>query len=540
MRSVPAAIPAASGEAQAPCRVGAGPVPARLLAVVVARCLALALLLALTGCAGLRDDYPRPTSFAVVDYQQTGLARLFEAAAAAHPDQSGFALIRRGRQAFNARIALTDLAEKSLDLQYFIWEDDATGHILAERLVRAADRGVRVRVLVDDVLLSGRDSTIAALDAHPNIDIRIFNPFTDRDFHVLDYVVDMSRVNHRMHNKTMIVDNAVAIVGGRNVGDIYFQVATEANYRDLDVVAAGPIVREISSVFDHFWNGEWSVPIGALVDRSPGPEDLRAATDRLRQRIAGEEYPYPLERDVGDLQGELIAVRDQFAWAPGEIVWNDPAGMHDGAGGGAIFRRLYEEIATLEKELLIESAYFVLRQRGLDEAKALHDRGVRVRILTNSLASNDVLTAHAGYAKFRKELVASGVELHEMRADAGTIRKRLFFSRSRAALHAKAVIFDRRAVFIGSYNLDPRSADINTEAGLYIESPELASQLAEYMDEATRPENSYRVMLDAQGSLIWLAEVDGKQVQYHSDPESSPQRRFLAGLIGLLPIQDQL
>ncbi len=332
----------------------------------------------------------------------------------------------------------------------------------------------------------------------------------------------------------------MAIVGGRNVGDIYFQVASDANYRDLDIAAAGPVVREISDVFDYFWNGAWAVPIAALVDRPYDESDLQAFTATLRQQIQEAGYPYPLDQDVGQLQDQLASVRDDFVWAHGQIIWNDPSQALSGEKGGAIFQGFYKKLASVQKELLIESAYFVVRERGVEAAAALHERGVRVRILTNSLASNDMLSAHAGYAKHRKELVENGVELYEMRADPGTIRKSLFFARSRAALHAKALVFDRQSVFIGSYNLDPRSADINTEAGLYVESPELAGQLATFMDEAARPENSYHVILDADGSLVWVTEIDGKEVRYHEDPDASFQKRLVSGFLGLLPIQDQL
>ena len=238
-------------------------------------CFLLLLIgLLFTGCASVPRDYPRTSSTAFQDYQDTSVGQLFEEAAVQHPGESGFSIIRYGRPAFTARIELTELAEKSLDLQYYIWEADATGRILAERLIRAADRGVRVRILVDDINLAGRDAAVAAMDAHPNIEIRVFNPFANRDARVFDFAFDLDRVNHRMHNKIMVMDNAVAIVGGRNIGNHYFGVATDANFRDLDIAAAGPVVREISKVFDYFWNGDWAVPISALVERPYKKSDL--------------------------------------------------------------------------------------------------------------------------------------------------------------------------------------------------------------------------------------------------------------------------
>jgi putative cardiolipin synthase len=246
----------------------------------------LSVLLILTGCATtLPTDVQRTPSTAFGNYNATSTGQLFEEAALEHPGKSGFAIIRKGRPAFTGRIAMTAMAEKTLDLQYYIWEPDTTGRILALRLVEAADRGVRVRILVDDNTLSGRDSPIAAVDAHPNIEIRIFNPFAHRGSRLFGFLTDLDRVNHRMHNKLVVVDNAFAIVGGRNIGDHYFGVQTEANFRDLDIAAAGPIVREVSGVFDRFWNGDWSYPISTLVDRTYTEADLRDTVATLSEMI---------------------------------------------------------------------------------------------------------------------------------------------------------------------------------------------------------------------------------------------------------------
>ncbi len=493
-----------------------------------------------TSCAALPEDYPRTNSTAFPDYSSTSVGEFFEEAAVQHPDESGFAIIRRGRRAFTARVALTELAEKSLDVQYYIWEADATGRILADRLVQAADRGVRVRILVDDINSSVRDETVASIDAQPNIEIRIFNPFGNRHMRAFDFLIDLNRINHRMHNKLMVMDNAVAIVGGRNIGDHYFGVATDANFRDLDIAAAGPVVRDTSKVFDHFWNGDWAVPISALVKRPHTEADLKAFLEASRKRTAEEDYPYPLDQDVDDLKSELTSIRDQLIWAPGRIVWDDPAAIKKGIRQGAMIQAFYRKMETLQRELLIESAYFVTQDRGIEDMKKLTERGVRVRVLTNSLASNDVVAAHAGHAKRREQLIANGMELYELRPDAGAIKQRVFSGDSKAALHTKAVVFDREAVFIGSFNLDPRSANINTEAGLYVESPELAQQVIAYMNEGVEPENSYRVLLDEDEDLIWITEIDGKEVQYHEEPETSFGQRFLSGFVEMLPLEHQL
>lgn len=496
--------------------------------------------LLLAGCASVPRDYPRSASVAFEDHRSTAIGRYVARSAARHPGESGFAIIRLGRRAFTTRVALTQLAEKTLDLQYYIWEADATGRILAEQLLQAADRGVRVRVLLDDISFAGRDEVIASLDAHPNIEIRMFNPFAHRGMRGLDFLVNFARVNHRMHNKIMIMDNAVAIVGGRNIGDHYFQVHTDANFRDLDAVAGGPVVREISSVFDHFWNGDWAVPVDALADRPYTGADLRQARATLTERSARDNYPYPIDRDVAELKAALRAEVDGLVWAPGRIVWDDPAEIVTTGGTSRMLDALHRRVAALHTELLIESPYFVPRNRGIETMKALHERGVRMRVLTNSLAANDVLAAHAGYADRRKQVLESGVELYELRADAGAIKKRLAFFDAKAALHAKVMVFDRQAVFVGSFNLDPRSADINTEAGLYVESPELAAEVIAWMDEGVLPTNSYRVLLDDDGDLRWLSEDNGTTVRLDTDPGSTAWQRFATGVIRILPVENQL
>ena len=278
-----------------------------------------------------------------------------------------------------------------------------------------------------------------------------------------------------MHNKLMVADNAAAIVGGRNIGDIYYGVDTIANYRDLDVLAVGPVVRDLSGVFDRYWNSPSTVPIAAIVDRAHDAADLDAIRIRLREAIAAADYPYPIDQDLGQLAAQGAELRDNLVWAHGYIVADDPESIAPGKESDDVMAFIRERIAHLKAELLVESPYFVLPAGAQATVKALHERNVRVRVLTNSLASNDMLPAHSGYAKTRRRLLENGMELYELRPDTDAFRPgwSLLSGRSRAALHAKAMAFDGEAVFIGSFNLDPRSAVINTEAGLYIESAEL-------------------------------------------------------------------
>ncbi|MEJ2516270.1 MAG: phospholipase D family protein [Gammaproteobacteria bacterium] len=477
---------------------------------------------------------------AFTEYESTAIGKRLAEMAEQHPGESGFAIIRYGQPALAARIALADLAEKTLDVQYYIWEADETGRILAERLYRAAERGVRVRVLLDDINLSGRDARIAALDSHPNLEIRIFNPFKNRKFRFLDFIADLGRVNHRMHNKMMIMDNALSLVGGRNVGSHYFEAHSQSNFRDLDIVGAGPIVRETSEVFDRFWNGPWAIPMAEVVGQTQAPDAHKAAIQAIRDQMAADNYPLPTETEVRALMDRLDQIFEDLVWAPGKIVWEDPTSIYEGVKQGRMNAALHERMEQLDTELLIESAYFVPRDRGVAAAAALRDRGVDVRVLTNSLSSNDVLAAHAGYAKYRNALLDAGVELYELRPYPGPIEKKVVSGRSKAALHTKAIVFDRKDVFIGSFNLDPRSSMINTEAGIYVESPELARQVIDYMAEGVSPENAFRVVDTGNGELQWIIEEDGQRVTFDTDPDSTWFQRWLASLIAILPIEEQL
>ena len=489
-----------------------------------------------------RPGYPRTLSTAFEDPASTRLGQFFGPAADQHPGLSGFNLLSQGREAFIARLALADLAERSLDMQYYVWDGDTTGRIIVEHVMKAAERGVRVRLLVDDPFYKASDSVKAALDAHPNVEIRLFNPLSNRRWSALDFIVDFGRVNRRMHNKLMVVDNAAAIVGGRNIGDFYYGVNTIANYRDLDVLVVGPVVRDLSGVFDRYWNSTSTVPIAAIVDRAHGAADLDAILVRLRKAIAEDDYPYPIDQDLDELAARGVELRDNLVWAHGRTIADDPEAIARGKESDDVIEFIRGRIAHLKEELLVESPYFVLPAGAQATVKALHERNIRVRVLTNSLASNDMLPAHSGYAKTRRRLLENGMELYELRPDTDAFRPgwSLRSGRSQAALHTKAMVFDREAVFIGSFNLDPRSAVINTEAGLYIESPELADRLMAYMATGVMPANSYRVLLDPNGAIVWETLRDGQRVRYRDEPETGFRRRFVANLLKFLPIDSQL
>src|SRR5262245_5884141 len=311
----------------------------------------------LSGCANRVDwDYPRSPSSAFSEPQATTVGALFQEAAARHPAQSGFALLLQGHRAFTARLAMADLAEKTLDVQYYIWDSDTTGRIMAEHLIRAADRGVRVRLLLDDHYQSEEnDLKVAALDAHANIEVRIFNPVENRRWRTLSFLSEFSRANHRMHNKLFIADNAVGIVGGRNIADVYFGVRPDSNFRDLDVAMAGPIVRDLSASFDVFWNSKWSIPAGAIVSQKVTKQEYLAAKKRLDENITAAGYPYPVNESVADLRNRLAEIRDKFIWAPGRVYAENPSRVDAEDGGKVIYQALRERVQQTKHELLIES-----------------------------------------------------------------------------------------------------------------------------------------------------------------------------------------
>lgn len=492
-----------------------------------------------------------PPTQALASPEDTGLGRLFAAEAARRgPDRSGFALLTSGPEAFVTRRALAALAERTLDVQYYVWEADTSGRLLLAALVGAADRGVRVRVLLDDINTGGRDPDLALVDAHPNVEVRLFNPFTDRAYRVTDVALDFDRVNHRMHNKAFVADNAAAVVGGRNVGDHYFVADERANFRDLDLLAAGPVVRELSASFDDFWNSRRSVPVRAVVRERPDEQEIGELASRLAAATggAGAALPFEAGTEPDDPAGLARVLPSRLTWGEATVVADRPDKAE--AARPSIVERLRTALrGSLREELLLEVAYFIPGQAGTERLCSLVARGVRVRVLTNSLASNDVALAHAGYAKYRPPLLRCGVELHELRPDARFVRREWTWisGRSTANLHTKAFVVDRHTVVVGSLNLDPRSADINTEIAVVVESPELARRVAAFILAGTTPENAYRLGLDPAGrggagrGLTWTAaDDDGPPVVLRREPRVARWRALASRLLSALPVEGQL
>jgi putative cardiolipin synthase len=495
----------------------------------------------MVSCSNLPSGHPKTVSTAFPSPSDTEVGGVFEREARRHPGKSGFAIIAGNREAFTGRVALARFAEKSLDIQYFIWSADTIGQMLGAQIVDAAERGVRVRFLLDDINFKKRDSAIAAVSAHPNVEVRIFNPARHRSLRGLEFVSSFSRLNRRMHNKIMVMDNACAIVGGRNIADEYFGLGEKQNNRDLDIVATGPIVREISNSFDEFWNSAEAVPIESLVGKEFSMEDFSKRLEVMRSQIHPERYPFPLESDLATLRKRIDQMQLSLLWAPGRVMHDSIRSMESDEGP-TLHDDLSVAISTAKSELLIESAYFVMTDDGLEMERELTGRGVKIRVLTNSLASNNVIAAQAGHSKRRKELVRAGVDLFEFRPDAECVRSTVAPQgrESTTTLHTKALVIDETRAFVGSYNLDPRSASINSEIGIMVESDVFARQVKAFLDQGVDPENAYHVVEGERGRLRWEATIGGQEKIWSEDPETSVVKRMKAGVISLLPIQNQL
>jgi len=511
------------------------------------------LLASLASCAYARVDERAPTR-AFDRPAETALGRRFAPALAAHPGLSGLHVLRSGLDAFAARMGLIEKAERSLDLQVYIFRDDVTGRLVLGRLLAAAERGVRVRLLLDDLGTKGLDETLAAADAHPGLEVRLFNPFARGPLpglaRALDGLARPRRLNHRMHNKLLTADGAAGIVGGRNVADEYFDARADVNFADLDLLAVGPVVDELGQSFDEYWNSPYAVPLDGWERLRAGPEALARLEGELAAHLeAQRSSPYAERLRGSDLVQAAASGELALLWARAHAVADLPAKIEargDEVAATLLTTRMGPLLPDARSELLIVSPYFVPRASGVERLTALAVRGVRVRILTNSLAATDVAAVHAGYAPCRRALLAGGVELFELRPSSGALIERHhrgLFGSSQASLHAKTFTIDRRTVFVGSLNLDPRSVVLNTEQGLVVDSPELAADLARDFETLAGPELSYRLAImtaDHLPRLVWHGADDGRAFERRADPETSAWKRLSVCLLQLLPIQGQL
>ena len=517
------------------------------------------IVLVLGGCASIPpgSSFPKTPSVAFDHPEQTSLGRKFADAAREHGDNSGFRIVTKGIDGFLIRAQMIDSAERAIDLQYFFFSNDETGRLLAQALLRAADRGVRVRILVDDAETIDGNKKIAALQAHPNIEVRIFNPLVYRGsvdlFRFTEFVFNKSRLDYRMHNKLFVVDNAVALIGGRNVGDGYFQVDVDVQFGDDDVFCVGPVVKQLSATFDDYWNSTLAIPSAALAPTSS--TNLSACRQELAE-------PHQTRRvDNIDLSGRIatgmplaaIVSGDlPLAWANAQVLCDSP--YKSSVEKGEIVGKLMHQdvalrMAEVQSELLMVTPFVIPGDEGMRLLRDLMERNVRIRILTNSFESAYMQVAQAGYMHYRLPLLEFGVELYEVRARLGSSKgsgeSKKMTRFGNYSLHAKLFVFDRKSVFIGSMNFDQRSMHLNTEVGLIIDSPELAQQVVKRFEAMADLKNSYTLMLQGSSSLgkphlLWRTQEDGKIVEYTTEPARSAWQRFKVNSLSLLPLDKEL
>ncbi|AKC88025.1 phospholipase D-like domain-containing protein [Pseudoxanthomonas suwonensis] len=501
--------------------------------------LALACLLA--GCAGLPPRAELPLEQALPAATDGVIAERVAAATAAHPGKSGFHLVADGTEAYALRAYSAQAATRSLDLQTYIWHDDLTGRLLARQALLAADRGVRVRILVDDLDARAKNAGLAALDAHPRVEVRLYNPTASRSGTLGkagEFATGFKRLNHRMHNKSWIADGRLALVGGRNLGNEYFGASDGPNFVDLDVLMAGPVVAEVVANFDRFWNSPSNYPIAQLSPEAASETALARLRRVLEESVAaldGSGYAQVLREDPS--VQDLLAGDTRLHWsAHWRFVSDDPmkAGLPP-EQRSEVVRALLPEIGSTRQRLLVVSPYFVPGERGTRELLDAAARGVDVRVLTNSLAANDVAAVHGGYSPYRKPLLAGGVRLWELKPGGAPARFSLAGS-SGSSLHTKSMVFDGDRAFVGSYNLDPRSTSLNCEQGVLVGHPELAAELAALFARQTEADLAWSVALEPGGGLRWS---DGSDA-WTRDPAATASQRAMAWLMRLLPVESQL
>jgi len=485
-------------------------------------------------------DLPeRCDSYRFADTDGTLLGSAVSAWMSTSAGPCGVFRLQLGIDALCLRLGLIDKAERSIDIQSYLIRDDLSGNLIALKLIEAADRGVRVRLLMDDALTEPIDGGLLSLNDHINIEVRVFNPFPRRRSRLISFIANFNILNRRMHNKSFTVDNQVTIVGGRNLADEYYQTSVKSEFLDEDIAAIGPVVDDVSDGFDEYWNTKEAIPISVF--------DKYLSHQALNETIAaGHRYieshrDSPVVRGLNEhLVGQLVDGTLPWVSAGTELVLDHP----DRVRGlvrrqiGDVTERLIKIVSSARKEVVVVSPYFVPQREGVDFFAALARKGVRVVILTNSLASTNHSSVHAVYARYRKPLLRQGIELYELRAieDGGVVGD---VDPARLTLHSKVAIVDRLTAFVGSFNLDPRSLYINTELGMVVESGEIAEAMAASGLESLQT-MAYRLQLNGRGRINWHYVSNGLELVARTEPDTRFWRRLLTRLMGLLPIEGQM
>ncbi len=520
----------------------------------VARSIGCCLVAVLAGCGTLPASVGKLASYAPGDPEK-GVLHAFVAASQPSPELSGFRLLPLGVYALDARLQLIQRAQHTLDLQYYVIENDDSGRLLLRALRDAAQRGVRVRLLVDDLFTAQTQELLRALTILPGFEVRLFNPFCcaregGAGTRYVASLGDFSRLNHRMHNKLFVADGVAAIAGGRNIADEYFTRNPGQNFIDMDCLMVGAVVSQFERIFDRYWNSDAAVPIADLVQ----PGVSRAALQARFDQLVGTTPVRPLQDlpavDVlgyGPLAEDLDSGRIGLIWGPAFALADPPEKVmrHEAleAYETSTTMSVRDLMVAAESEVVVTSPYLIPGEMGMEVLRALRRKNVKVQVLTNSLASNDEPLVHTGYARYRPEMLRLGVDLYEL-SPARAVRTRrfgldMFGTSSTGRLHAKTVAIDRKTVFIGSMNLDPRSASKNTEMGVIVDSPQLARELIRVVS-ISRLQSAYRLRLTPQDALEWLTYDDDQEIVLTEEPESSVWTKFQNMILGVFVPEEQL
>lgn len=509
---------------------------------------AMLLALLLAGCATTRLPHDFSEAIPASD---SAFGRSIQAQAAQHEGRSGFRLLPNSSEAFRARAELIRNAQKSVDLQYYIVHNGLSTRALVREILQAADRGVRIRMLLDDTASDGQEEVIATLAVHPNIYIRVFNPLhlgrSTMVTRTMGRLLNLSQQHRRMHNKLWLADNSAAIVGGRNLGDEYFDAKPDLNFTDMDLLCIGPVAEQLGHSFDQYWNSALSQPISDFLLNKPTAEDLLKSRQRLEQSLQTTRIENTALYDhlmTYRIQQQLENWRKQLIWAHSKAMWDAPSKVladDEPARALLMATQLRPELDSVSKELIMISAYFVPQKPGMLYLLGRADAGVDVRLLTNSLEATDVPAVHGGYAPYRKTLLEHGVKLYEVRRqpdDPSGGSSFGFSGGSDSSLHTKAMILDKQKVFIGSFNFDPRSVLWNTEVGGLVDSPELAGYMRKLALEGMVPAVSYQARLE-NGEVVWITEDDGRVHTLHKEP-GGKWRSFKAWLSDKIGLEKML
>jgi len=497
--------------------------------------------LLLCGCVGVPFDYPKTATTALPSNSETPLGQTALEWQQEHGNMSGFIGLPNGIDALGVRLRMMEEAQSTIDAQYFIVKKDRAGALFVGKMLLAADRGVRVRLLVDDIFSPGVDQGFALLSSHPNIEVRLFNPLSRQSFKYWSYLLDFKRANRRMHNKSFTVDNSMTIVGGRNIGEEYFELKQDIKFDDYEVFAVGPVVEEVSQGFDEFWNSDLAVPMDAF-NLAVDPDQLDEWRDYIREQVESGEQGIYGKAVSSVLLKEVREGRVEPIVAAATMVTDSPDKLQNAVGEreqATLAVEIGRRFRAAQREILIVTPYFIPEASGTELIEELLAERIRVVVITNSLASTNHVPVHSGYARYRKRLLQAGAEFYEIRADVVGEANQWGYQPEMVTLHSKATVVDRSTVFIGSLNFDPRSIKINTEMGLFIESEQAGTALTQAIFDDL-PRVAYRVELDEKDKLLWVYQHGDVSETLDKEPLTSWWRRFQVGFYRMLPIEGQL